>query len=405
MNGPDSRLEAICRSLREWRGGGRAGTPCRFSCVRNSDGTVRWFFRSDTSHPAFLALYNATTLRGRLYAQAVRWLFRRGLGRLAVPETFEADFSDIDLLNPWLDAPERFEHVAFFTGTRGQDEKVVAALGRGGRVTHFLKIPLGIRARELVRAEAVALDRARVLLPSRFEVPRAPEGVHSSGALLLTSVRPEEGGAARLEDGTLVDFLSALVEGSARRQALGASSFYRAVAERVEALSEVPEGLGGWAAARLAVRLREAFRSLPVDREVSFAFAHGDFTPWNLHAQGDRLGVYDWELAGEAPVLHDLFHFVCQSGVLIRRRSARAILRDVGAMEEKDGVRDLARRFGVDLGLHFRLYLVDRASYYLRAYLGRADLHPQAAWLMEFWGAALEDMEEQGPARAGRRAA
>ena len=39
--------------------------------------------------------------------------------------------------------------------------------------------------------------------------------------------------------------------------------------------------------------------------------AHGDFTPWNIYIEQDKLVMIDWELfETQMPALYDVFHFV-----------------------------------------------------------------------------------------------
>jgi aminoglycoside phosphotransferase (APT) family kinase protein len=123
---------------------------------------------------------------------------------------------------------------------------------------------------------------------------------------------------------------------------------------------------------------------------VPVSLGHGDFTPWNMFVGERRLHVYDWELAGEAPLLSDLFHFVCQTGVLVRREAPGRILRRLERELTRPAIAALVQHYGIDIDLHLRLYLLDRATYYLARYSTRTDLHVQADWLLEFWAQALQ---------------
>src|SRR5207302_4517261 len=50
---------------------------------------------------------------------------------------------------------------------------------------------------------------------------------------------------------------------------------------------------------------------------------HGDFAPWNIRLEGDKLLVLDWEYGGAGrPPLWDLFQFVIQSAIELHNRPA-----------------------------------------------------------------------------------
>lgn len=51
---------------------------------------------------------------------------------------------------------------------------------------------------------------------------------------------------------------------------------------------------------------------------ITYAFAHGDFCPWNLLTTTDgTLCIIDWEMAGFKPLGYDLFTFLFQTAFLL----------------------------------------------------------------------------------------
>ena len=69
--------------------------------------------------------------------------------------------------------------------------------------------------------------------------------------------------------------------------------------------------------------------------ETPIAYSHGDFTPWNMYLSKDQLHLYDWELASiHRPILFDLFHFIFQSHVLIKRSSFKVIAESISEMRK-----------------------------------------------------------------------
>jgi thiamine kinase-like enzyme len=56
---------------------------------------------------------------------------------------------------------------------------------------------------------------------------------------------------------------------------------------------------------------------------LSFHFAHGDFTPWNMIVSDLQIGLFDFEYALQsAPAGFDLFHFQLRKSILIDKKSA-----------------------------------------------------------------------------------
>lgn len=47
-------------------------------------------------------------------------------------------------------------------------------------------------------------------------------------------------------------------------------------------------------------------------------FAHGDFCPWNIIENQNKLFVFDWELAGNYPCGYDLFTYIFQTAALLK---------------------------------------------------------------------------------------
>lgn len=55
---------------------------------------------------------------------------------------------------------------------------------------------------------------------------------------------------------------------------------------------------------------------------LQYAFGHGDFCPWNLLIEDDKINVFDWEMAGYYPFGYDLFTFIFQTSLLLRPKTS-----------------------------------------------------------------------------------
>jgi hypothetical protein len=146
-----------------------------------------------------------------------------------------------------------------------------------GSPVAFVKVARDTAGAEAIAREREALERWAPLLSSPLHAPVVLD--HADGVLILEPVlwRP------RMDPWTMPVEVA---------QALG--SFFRATAS------------GGYRTSGVA---------------------HGDCAPWNLLRDERGWALIDWENASdEMPPFYDLFHFLVQSSVELRRPSKSAIL-------------------------------------------------------------------------------
>jgi hypothetical protein len=104
---------------------------------------------------------------------------------------------------------------------------------------------------------------------------------------------------------------------------------------------------------------------------IPFHFCHGDFTPWNLLKDGNKLFVVDWEGASAgSPPMWDLCHFMFQTLFLIRHRDAAHIAsalvgRDPGQWPGAAAWRDLGLKEIPPQSLVL-LYCLERLAFWAR---------------------------------------
>ncbi len=69
----------------------------------------------------------------------------------------------------------------------------------------------------------------------------------------------------------------------------------------------------------LALQALDAIVERAGARPLTVGTWHGDWTPWNLAWEGDRLWVFDWEHFGRAPLGFDVLHYVFATEFFGRR--------------------------------------------------------------------------------------
>lgn len=66
--------------------------------------------------------------------------------------------------------------------------------------------------------------------------------------------------------------------------------------------------------------------------EIAWGHWHGDWTPWNMRHNGDRIIVWDWErTAPRVPVGFDAIHYRFHAAVANKRPATQALVEAVGA--------------------------------------------------------------------------
>jgi hypothetical protein len=242
-------------------------------------------------------------------------------------------------------------------------------MDREGRALAYAKIGWNEDSIGIVENEAQALEK---LSGSRFtnaSVPRALIAERWNGYfLLLQSGPPGEGWTpSRDLSAHHLRFLGELNGINHAEAALQESGWWRDVQERINAMDELGAAydadLARWALEECAARLGAT--------KVPWGMKHGDFTPWNIVERKGELFIFDWEYAEDlAPFGADLFHFIVQNAVLVKKTAPQALWREIVQPGEVNGlINSHFFQAGIDAGLvpcMLALYCADVLTWYLR---------------------------------------
>ena len=98
-----------------------------------------------------------------------------------------------------------------------------------------------------------------------------------------------------------------------------------------------------------------------VEEASDFAFAHGDYTPWNIYYFKDEIQMFDMEYCSfSMPAYVDVFHYLAQTALLTKRYTAQC------AMREYEKYSDLMGEYMDDPKFAFICYLVWIISFYIK---------------------------------------
>ncbi|RMG67776.1 MAG: hypothetical protein D6722_12645, partial [Bacteroidetes bacterium] len=264
-----------------------------FSLIHNPDGSIRWAFPAGSRQPGYLAFYAATGAKARLRRAVARVAAKLGLqdrlahGKVAVqgpsPLPLQAAVEELGATD-----------FAVFTGTAGALRKSVVAGFKGRRPAFFLKIAHTQGALQRLAQEQAFLrehpELSRWAYPELLPAP-APH------VLALSNVRPPRARQANRLQPVHFAALQQWYHALGENQAIDRLPWYAELQERIQLLqrSAPPKGLSitRWNHLLAALEVRA---QLPRASYLQVAPAHGDFTPWNLFYDPQRLYVFDWEL-------------------------------------------------------------------------------------------------------------
>ncbi len=350
-----------------------ADRPIRALYMANPDGSPRWIWPEASRSPEFLSFYPASTRKQRLFHLAVRLIFLLRLQRYVFSVTTTEPTEGLRG-NDW----------AIFTGTVGPNRKRVII--RDARTV--VKVASGHASWSNLENEMAALcklGQADAAFPFRF-----PEARDYTPGVLTMERLPDRG-----TWGTLTPaHVSAL---GALRATFSSRSLLRRWAQWSEVhgrLCILENGNHPAIPGALINNLQELTRSLDQDATVHYAYAHGDFTPWNtLRTTGGRLGIIDWEMAREEmPVGTDYFHFHLQQGILVERKNWKEIYAAMHADLTPLVKQEIFGSVKADLDFYLRLYLLHHITYYLTVYGRQERWHPQVYWQLDVWQEAVRSM-------------
>jgi len=123
-----------------------------------------------------------------------------------------------------------------------------------------------------------------------------------------------------------------------------------------------------------------------VSQPVVVSHVHGMLTPWNMQYSELRLFSHDWEIRANAtPLFFDQFHHMFCELVLREQKDAEAWFTFTGRSLEGLSQRRVAQRHGVDLDLHFRLYVLFLAVNHMRCMIGQSESSDEDCRLLNVW--------------------
>ncbi len=358
-----------------------------FGYVNNPGGGIRWLYPVNARQPIFLRLYNGSGWRAKLLAGIFKTAFSLGMERMVRSGIVHVFYKNKAPLGGLLDHCPTGD-MAIFTGTVGENRKAVVAFDDHAGQSWFFKLPLTAAAVGLVKNEQQTLAQLAKFGLSKMAVPI---GKPFANGLMVSNVKPPvESNSFDLQPAHF-EAIEELAERTAQQARLGSLPFWDEINANLEALQHQPilNDLSPPQVNRVIEQLVALHNSLDPELVLPTVLAHGDFTPWNMYIGDRKIHVYDWELSERLPLLNDVFHFIFQAGVLVKKLPYSGIQSLIFSMKKDESMRKILGVHVGDFDFFYTLYLLRNISYYLPKYLRQRTLHRQAHWLLEAWDSAL----------------
>lgn len=363
----------------------------KFYFINNPDGTMRWLFLANEKNASYLSLYNTASWKGKFYKGLSHLAWKIGQGQLLTSGIIYLQQNLLERVKH-LNTVTQNESVSFFTGTRGATRKVVMEIHDNSSCTGFVKIPLTQQSKLLVQNEIDMLTALGKYDFTTLSLPQLSKKIN--GNARISNVKPGIVISADRITSIHAKVMAELYNISHERKMIMESAAWHTTINNMEFLKQellFSNGLNADKTKRIIYLLKKVYHSISVTDEIAVSVSHGDFTPWNMYCDEQRLYVYDWELARNGiPMLFDLFHFTFQSTILQQQKKYSDVIKSVQKWQQTPLIKQIVQKYKINIALNYRLYLLFNVSYYLRQYINETELLTQSQWMMDAWLEALE---------------
>jgi thymidylate kinase len=257
--------------------------------------------------------------------------------------------------------------VSFLVGCPNDQKLVAQVMDQEANILGYLKIGCSPEAIEAIHHEESVLRHLQTHFFSTTTIPKVIYAGHWDNRYLLIQRPPSVRSDASPGRITYqhIAFLSELY-GVVPQTQLAGNEFLSRIRQRVEKL----EKLGYGSSVLPVLNVLEEFNSRVDETDIICGFMHGDFAPWNMLREQNRLFVFDWERAHTTSTPGwDLFHFIVQTGSLVHDLSAGEIYESIfGNGATHKCVDAYFREVGTPpqlIRLCLRLYIADIMSFHL----------------------------------------
>lgn len=306
-----------------------------------------------------LALYQPSLVRAKFLKKMAILAAKAGLSNLTIRNRVYFQRSDDSIKKIFN---RKALEYAIFTGTEGCHQKVtVQVMDEEGSILGYIKVSDNEDIDRLLKNEAEILGDLLKLEIKNGLFPKVIYQGHINDVniLILDTLKSVHSKFSSNLSDAHIDFLSEIFQKTSREMKYSESRFAIELRMRLQDLATVgsdnktkefkrlgepkAETLKEYEIARVENerleirRLGDLYQKVVnyIEDEIGnkilpFGMCHRDFTPWNTFFHNRQLYVFDWEYAKrEYPPMLDVFHFIVQDGILVRKLKPEGLIKKV----------------------------------------------------------------------------
>ena len=370
----------------------------KYEYISNPDGTIRWIYPKDLKKPSFLNFYNTSTIRAKLLSTLIKIAFFMKQAHLVKKGEFKRNIVENSRLDEIL---KEYPNANFsiFTGTVGENRKIVLELNNEKGTFIFFKIALFESSKNLIINEATCLKYLNSFNLKSLKIPKLLS-YNNQDTIGLSNIKPKIFQQNPNLTNVHIKALLELYLISNQRKKWSHLDSLKDSKERLNNLLKGYKQVNSLNQKRIENLSNKVLLLIDIiedeNDEVILAISHGDFTPWNSYISKNILYLFDWELSHkETPLMFDVFHFIFQSEIMIKHSSYKIINHKIENVLKYKDSKNILNTFKVNINKNYIFYLIYNISYYLNKYTKQKELHQQVFWLIDIWEDAVDDVINQ----------
>lgn len=371
-----------------------------FSYITNPDGSIRWLYPKSLKKPTFLSFYSTSSIRSKLLSYIIKSAFFVKQAHRISAGDISLNISQESKLGQVLDVyKSNSSGFSIFTGTVGQNRKAIIEMHDEKNIFAFVKIALTESAKRLVQNEAYVLRNLEQFSFHNVTVPKVLK-LLSDDIIVLSNIHPKNSTQYASITPLHIQALNQLYTTDLKQKSIKTLPLLEECQQWTDILLKDFELINTLSKEQIHIIVDKVSFIISMLRKkdliMQLSIFHGDFTPWNMYESNEKLYLLDWELSQEnIPLLFDIFHFIFQSEIMIKKTEYAGVLKALKALVNMQDIKSIKKRYDIDLNVNYMLYLIYNILYYLQKYIQQPTLHQQVFWQIEAWNNALDDIIEK----------
>lgn len=313
-----------------------------------------WLFNSNNIKRA-LELYQPTSLKGIMFKKIFPYIKDNQITqslldvekvKIKINEKIHSNLQNI--------FGENF-HVSIFGGTPCSHQKVIFQISQDDEVIAYCKITDNKEVAELFDQECETLNYLK-----KCGVENIPKVINRSSInefeiFIQNNVKDSISKTPTKLDQICIEFLLDLYNKTKVQLSFDKTDYFNMLNELKYNCKELAES-----ERNSVLNSINEIETKYKKSKVSFCQYHGDFTPWNMVINHNKLVVFDFEYSKRTyPPFLDVYHFFMQTEIFINHSNIDLILK------KADKILKLLNKNGIHNNLYFKMYLLEIINLYL----------------------------------------